>query len=314
MTVDCAVIRDLLPLYREGLLSPESVKLVEEHLPNCPDCQQELEELRQGLPGETDTAAPLKTLSRGLRLRRWLSLALAVLLLLALFASFTAWLTGWKELPWQEGELTFHKEGDQLVISILRPNVTLSITSSQDPDSPGRTIYWATLTERRLDSFEGRPGTPPYMVWSNGDKGTTGPGFVPHQFVWELEPGENPSIYYSKTGELAIPVYGAIPSPESGMMALPRLALIYYLGLAACLALFFGLLLFLFRKKPRPRAVFSALLGLPLAYTAGHLLIKGFETTSYESMARDFLWILVCAAFLYAAWLVFLRLRKIQKA
>lgn len=313
MTIDCAVIRDLLPLYREGLLSPESVKLVEEHLPNCPACQIELEELRQGLPGETDTAAPLKTLSRGLRLRRWLSLALAVLLLLALFASFTAWLTGWKELPWQEGELTFQKQGDKLVINILRPDAGLSIEGYPDPDNHNRMVYWATLTQRRLDSMQSKPGTPPYMVWSNGEKGDAGPGFVPNRFVWELEPGENPSIYYSKTGEPAILVYGRELYPDGGMMALPRLAPINYLYLAACLALFFGLLLFLFRKKPRPRAIFTALLGLPLAYAAGHLLIKGYETASYESLRRDFTWILVCAAFLYAAWLVTLRLRALRR-
>lgn len=311
MKLDCAVIRDLLPLYREDLLSPESRAIVDEHLPDCPGCRAELDTLQRELPAQTAAALPLSGIRRGMRRRRLLAVGLAISLLLAFFAAFAAYMTDWRELPWKEGELTFERRGDQLIINILRPEANLSIASVPiDPDHPGQMVYWATLTQRRLDSYQGRPGTPPYKVWSSGEKGDAGPGFVPHQVVWDLEPGENPIIYYSKTGEPIIPIYGASPSSDSGAMALPRLALIYYIALAAALALFFGLLLFLFRKKPRARLVFAALLGLPLAYLGGHLLIKGFETTSYESMARDFTWILVCFGFLYAAWLLYFAQRR----
>ncbi len=36
---ECAVVQDLLPLYRDGLLSAESVRFVEEHVARCPSCQ-----------------------------------------------------------------------------------------------------------------------------------------------------------------------------------------------------------------------------------------------------------------------------------
>jgi hypothetical protein len=45
MTDACAIVRDLLPLYVEGLLSPESVALVEAHLAVCEACRQKREEL-----------------------------------------------------------------------------------------------------------------------------------------------------------------------------------------------------------------------------------------------------------------------------
>jgi hypothetical protein len=43
MKVHCNVIRDLLPLYYDGVCSEESKALVEDHLPSCEACRKELE-------------------------------------------------------------------------------------------------------------------------------------------------------------------------------------------------------------------------------------------------------------------------------
>lgn len=43
MHMNCEVIRDLLPLYHDGVCSSESKALVEQHLKNCLSCQKELE-------------------------------------------------------------------------------------------------------------------------------------------------------------------------------------------------------------------------------------------------------------------------------
>ena len=37
--MNCAVIRDLLPLYCDQVCSPESRQAVEEHLAGCPQCR-----------------------------------------------------------------------------------------------------------------------------------------------------------------------------------------------------------------------------------------------------------------------------------
>ena len=42
----CAVVKDLLPLYADGVCSEESKKFVSEHLHECDDCCEELESLR----------------------------------------------------------------------------------------------------------------------------------------------------------------------------------------------------------------------------------------------------------------------------
>jgi hypothetical protein len=48
--VTCALVRDLLPLYADGVLSAESAAAVETHLPACPPCAAELESLRAPVP------------------------------------------------------------------------------------------------------------------------------------------------------------------------------------------------------------------------------------------------------------------------
>lgn len=46
MKLDCHIVKDLLPLYTEGLTSAESAEDVKAHLAECPACQKELAELQ----------------------------------------------------------------------------------------------------------------------------------------------------------------------------------------------------------------------------------------------------------------------------
>ena len=39
-TIDCALAQDLMPLYTEGMLSPESREALEEHLAGCEACRR----------------------------------------------------------------------------------------------------------------------------------------------------------------------------------------------------------------------------------------------------------------------------------
>ncbi len=48
MRYECELIRDLLPLYQDGICSPSSKTAVEEHLGECDGCSSYLESLRSG--------------------------------------------------------------------------------------------------------------------------------------------------------------------------------------------------------------------------------------------------------------------------
>ena len=46
MSLDCNIVRDLLPLYSEGMVSAETAAQIKEHLSTCPDCLRESERMK----------------------------------------------------------------------------------------------------------------------------------------------------------------------------------------------------------------------------------------------------------------------------
>lgn len=85
MKVSCNIIRDLLPLYAEDLVSQDSRQMVDEHLCECDACVKELAALKKAakVPAEIETGA-LKRLEDTIRRKRILTAAAAVMTLLTL--------------------------------------------------------------------------------------------------------------------------------------------------------------------------------------------------------------------------------------
>lgn len=83
----CAVVRDLLPLYLEGLTSPQTGQAVEAHLESCPACAQYRADLSAPLPPPDQAEAKepdyLKTIRRRGFRRTIVAVLAAVLTLLA---------------------------------------------------------------------------------------------------------------------------------------------------------------------------------------------------------------------------------------
>ena len=49
MNKDCEIIKDLIPLYVDGVCSEESKAKVEEHIEHCPDCLMTVERMKSHL-------------------------------------------------------------------------------------------------------------------------------------------------------------------------------------------------------------------------------------------------------------------------
>ncbi len=47
MKTECSIVRDLLPLYIEDLVNPETAKYIDNHLAECPECLAELKNLKE---------------------------------------------------------------------------------------------------------------------------------------------------------------------------------------------------------------------------------------------------------------------------
>ena len=53
MITSCEMIKDLLPLYHDGVCSSDSKAAIEEHIASCDECKTELESMADVLPAQT---------------------------------------------------------------------------------------------------------------------------------------------------------------------------------------------------------------------------------------------------------------------
>lgn len=65
----CALTQDLLPLYEEQLLSPDSQQIVEQHLQSCPNCRQIAEQSKIPLPTKVAPQPSAKKTIRNITIR-----------------------------------------------------------------------------------------------------------------------------------------------------------------------------------------------------------------------------------------------------
>ena len=81
MKIPCEIIRDILPLYAEDMVSQPTRAMVEEHLGECKTCTKELVSLRmQATPAESGVTA-LKRVKDAIRRRRVLSVLAAIFMI-----------------------------------------------------------------------------------------------------------------------------------------------------------------------------------------------------------------------------------------
>lgn len=104
-------------------------------------------------------------------------------------------------------------------------------------------------------------------------------------------------LYQQNNDTFDVILYNDDFSSESGM-AMPRLALGYYVVISLALIAVLTVLIIIFRKKTKVRRVLTKILFAPVAYIIGHVCAMGFSTLSY-SMPFDFYRIMLTALPIY---------------
>ena len=308
MKLPCAVVRDLLPLYAEKMTEPETRSLIEAHLSECPACRERLAGHDTETAAPVDTAAPLRTLKKEIRRRRLIAVLIAGLFV------FIAVFTGYyhaeslKPIPWQEGLIEV--AGVEAAPSADEGGAPDE--DAEEPPAPGEETLALRMDSRiggiETEIVEEEDGTTTAILQAFGRssffgrstpdlEGSAGICPVPDRLIYGY--GQPQRLLWGK------PMNG-------GVEVLPRLALSYYVLLAAAAAAVSGLV-WLFSRGKRwsriPRQVFFA----PVSWLGAHLLLMGTRTSTF-SMLRDFVCILLVACALYALlsllWQVWLRRRK----
>ncbi len=276
--INCNIIKDILPLYLDHVVSEDTNALVEEHLLHCDQCNKELSLLKSSLSvpevgiTEKDDIAVLKKIGLDIRKKRvFTGILSAVITAVVVILSF-AYLTAPEYIP-------YSASSDIVTANESNGNVTLSFTGEYELTQREHGVYDISLY---------------HTVWNRLFDTTR------KQIITVNPDGEAvKTIYYvSNGGQEDKVIYGQNPIEHGGVITLPRLFLNYYLLIAAFTALVLTVLLLIFRKRQKSKAVIAAILFVPVSYLVSHLLITGFDATSY-SATRDFYLILLLVIPIY---------------
>ena len=285
MKNECSIVRDLLPLYAESMVSPETASFMEEHLKDCEHCRKEYERLKApcAVPAQDD-AAPLLMLQKKMAAKRLRTIVLTAVFAVALLVSAFAVLDAPVYLPYPEERLAVEPVGENGLQITFDPSVTdFNYTVYQDPD--GGNFYYCDVEAW-------------YSLW---DRWFPGGEEQRTAVVFPAKPYPVTVMYCPNDGTESICVYGE--AGEGGSIALPRLALGYYLILAVlALAVLFAAWL-VAKGRPRQRAWIERIMLYPVSYLISHGIVVGFRAISY-SLVRDFRLILFVSLLLYCGLLL----------
>ena len=332
MDKTCSIVQDLLPLYEEDMLREETKEFVDGHLAQCAACRAELDALKADVKPAPVSAQPLRDLKRQLRRKKLTAVLLAVALALTLATAGFAYLTAPQYLPYDETEwmitrspraladgsimsdgLTDLSGIESISVNLLTPVSGTKVTSTQDPDS-GKTVYFITAWRTPLDTWRGafdETGGAPNTHSANDRTQREADALQgvlakaeSARTLFTLDAANCAAVCYSQNnGQDDVLLCG---SRDGGVISLPRLALGYYAVLSLMLFIAFCIAFLICRKKKAAKPLGYLALA-PASYLAGHLLVKGLTTTSYQ-MQRDFSLIVFAAVLIYSAVLLTLSL------
>ncbi|HXK73033.1 MAG TPA: zf-HC2 domain-containing protein [Clostridia bacterium] len=279
MKKECSIIRDILPLYTENMVSDETREFIEEHLSVCNECKKEMEKMRiiDNMP--PSNTVPLKNIRKKLLYKKIQIVLLTTALVLIIAISVFALLTAPKFYPYSDDILKLTENQNQSVTITFREDVKgFSYIESSDIDTDISVVQveaWTSYFSENILKSSRQSITIPYT-----DK-------------------DKISIYYLQNNdEEDVHIFGHNLLPTGKIVSLPRLALNYYLYVAIGSFVLAVLLLVVFRKKEMIRIWLLRLMAIPVSYVLGHIFIKGFSTTTY-TLQRDFFLILLVSVMIY---------------
>ena len=298
MSKECSIVRDLLPLYIEDMVSTDTWEFVKTHLDGCEACRKECEGMKQLQTQEDggketngkekavvgDDAAPFISIQRKLRKQKVKTALCTGLFLVALFVAAFAVLSIPEYFSYKENLFVITENGDESITITFDERVT-EYRCVADAYSG-----WEEGTTEGVRYYQIEAWTSLWSQWfsKSGAQSVT---------IRKSTPEEISVYYTSNDGHEDVCVYGA-PVTSGGVVTLPRLVLGYYFVLAVvCVGVLFVVWLFV-RHKAKGREVIETILFYPISYCISHVIIAGYRPSTYTS-GRDFMFILFLSILIY---------------
>lgn len=308
MKNECSIVRDLLPLYVEQMVSAETGEFVEEHLEGCEACRKECAGLKQsqeqeegrkatngkdgvsaGEKATCDDVGPLVSIQRKLQKQKVKAMLCTGLFLVALFVSAFALLSIPVYFPYEADLFTVKDNGDESITVIFDERVTDYYCEADAYNCPEEGITEGMRT------YQIEAWTSLWSKWFS--KGSAQSVTIPKGV------GEEISVYYtSNDGHEDVCIYGE-PVTSGGVVTLPRLVLGYYFVLAVLCATVLLIVWLFVRRKAKGKTVVETILFYPISYCIAHVIIAGYRPTTYAAQ-RDFLFIVFISILIYGGVLL----------
>lgn len=122
--ISCEIIKDLLPLYIDDVVSEDSKALVEHHLNDCDECRREAEKMKSNIavPASKKAAAAVKnTLARAKKSARLKKIAIAVISVIVsgavIFGAFVASVSIKIPIEYDASEMTVTTDNEYIYVN-----------------------------------------------------------------------------------------------------------------------------------------------------------------------------------------------------
>ena len=340
MNNECSIVKDLLALYSEDMVSEGTAQFIANHLESCEECSREYKQMKGEKSFDfSEEKAPIKDIKKKIVKKRIATAVLSVFLVLTIL------LTGYAVLSTRE----FFEYSDDLM--------TITSFPAYDgyyADKGSNTINYY----QSIESFNSYNNAEQSGVKSTKiifDKKVTGCSYylttetvpdiysdsyynyterVYHIEAWTSKWDKMVGFIREKLGkeqpcqtlEIESDSYFALRySPNNGQSeidlsdksemngyALPRLVLNYYLIFAAGALIVAAVLLVIFRKKEKVGKIMTYITFVPLSYIISQLAVMGFNATTYSVM-RDFKLIIVLSIFILCILISVYRIIQVKK-
>lgn len=286
MSNKCNLIKDILPLYVEDMVSTDGREFVSKHLEHCAECRAEFERMQKATKFIPDTdpdtdIVPLKRVKRDLFIKRLQTICFTAILACAIVMIVFGILTSPKFYPYSDSLLNVVDGPDGSVIITFDGEVTGYSCNEVFDVETGTEIYLINAWTTTWDLYSSNRGK--------------------QNVVIPFEQETKIQIFYAQNdGSEDVLIYGPNENMGENGVTLPRLILMPYFLLAFLALAILAILRVLLRNTQAIIVWIDRAIPFPISYMAAQLCTKGFNFTTYSSQ-RDFCIIILVAMLLYFA-------------
>ena len=296
MSNQCNLIKDILPLYVEDMVSADTQEFVNAHLEQCAECRAELERMRGStkfVPNIDTDIVPLKKIKKDLFIRRLQTIFFTAIVACVVAIIAFGVLRSPAFFPYSDDLLNVVDNHSGEIIVTFDDRVTGYTCTKEYYEETGSEVYRLNAWTTTWDLYFSNRGNQNVVIPSNGES--------------------NIQIFFTQNnGSEDVLIYGENNNLPQAVITLPRQILLPYFLLAALALIVLACLRLILRNKNALVVWIDRIILFPISYMAAQLCTKGINFTTYSSQ-RDFCLIVLVAILFYFAMLTGKSLYKARK-